>query len=259
MEDLERINAFSRHLEELTSTHTEPWRFGTVCRNEDFPNRWDSNFLRIERSVGDATVVDLAAESDRLLGDLRHRTIAIEDDDEGARVAAGFGDLGWEADRLVSMALRREPDREPEAVIEEVSFDEARPLLVEVNRRGHGGMGDEAAGMLADFHRLLVRHAKARFFGARVDGALVGCCELQSLEGVAQIEDVNTLEEFRGRGLARAFVLRAAREAERAGADLTFLVADDRDWPKELYGKLGFDPVGRFWRFTRVPEGETYR
>jgi GNAT superfamily N-acetyltransferase len=157
------------------------------------------------------------------------------------------------------MVQKRAPDREPDATIDEVSFDEARPLLVEMNRRGHGGMSDEVAEMLADFHRLLVRHANGRFFCARVEMALAGYCELYRLEDVAQIEDVNTLEEYRGRGLARAFVLRAAREAERAGADLTFLVADDRDWPKELYGKLGFDPVGRFWQFTRVPEGETYR
>ncbi len=259
MEDLARVNVFARRLAELTSTRTEPWRFGTVCRNDEFPNRWDSNFLRVERAVGDATATDLATEADRHLDGLRHRSIIVEDDAGGARLAARFGELRWEADRLLSMVLRREPDREPDMMIDEISFDEARPLLIEVNRRGHGGMSDEAAEMLADFHRLLVRHANARFFGARVDGSLGGCCELYDLEGVAQIEDVNTLEEFRGRGLARAFVLRAAREAERAGADLVFLVADDTDWPKELYGKLGFDPVGRFWRFTRVPEGETYR
>ena len=40
------------------------------------------------------------------------------------------------------------------------------------------------------------------------------------------------------------------------GADLVFLVADDRDWPKQLYSKLGFDPVGRFWQFTRHPPAD---
>ena len=40
---------------------------------------------------------------------------------------------------------------------------------------------------------------------------------------------------------------------------MIFLIADDADWPKELYAKLGFDPIGRFWQFTKPPEGESYR
>ena len=43
---------------------------------------------------------------------------------------------------------------------------------------------------------------------------------------IAQIEDVNTLEEFRGRGVARNVVLRAAEEAARSGATFVFLFAD---------------------------------
>ena len=78
-------------------------------------------------------------------------------------------------------------------------------------------------------------------------------------EGVAELDDVHTLERFRGRGIARGVVGRAAREARDEGADLVFLIADDADWPKDLYAKLGFDPVGRFWQFTKPPEGESYR
>jgi ribosomal protein S18 acetylase RimI-like enzyme len=254
-EDLVRVIAFVRRIEELTSTRTEAWRLGTVLRNDDFPDRWDSNFLRVERPVGAATAKDLAAEADGWLEGLRHREVVVEDDSEGGRLAAGFGDIGWEVDRLVYQVLRREPDREPVGVVDEVSFEGARPLLVEINRREHGGLEEETASMLADFQRLLVRHANARFFVARVDGAPAGCCATYALDGVAQVEDVHTLDEFRGRGLARAFVTRAAREAVRAGADLVFLIADDRDWPKELYGRLGFDPVGRFWSFARLPRG----
>jgi hypothetical protein len=38
-----------------------------------------------------------------------------------------------------------------------------------------------------------------------------------------------------------------------AGHELIFVVADDEDWPKDLYAKLGFDPVGKAWNFTRPP------
>jgi hypothetical protein len=38
----------------------------------------------------------------------------------------------------------------------------------------------------------------------------------------------------------------ASREDEH---DLTFLLAEEDDWPKELYRRLGFEPVGRIWDF----------
>jgi ribosomal protein S18 acetylase RimI-like enzyme len=258
-DDLSRIEAFSRRIEERTSTRTEPWRFGTAYFNDDFLDRWDSNFARVERSVGDATATDLAAEVDGLLGGLRHREIVAQADAEGARLAAGFGELGWEVDHLLYMVLRGPADREPAASAEEIPFDDARPLIVEVNRRGHGGMSEEQATMLADFRRVLVREAEARFFGAHVGGKLAGWCEMFRLGMVAQIEDVNTLEEHRGRGLARAFVTLAAQAAVDAGADLVFLCTDESGWVKGFYRTLGFDPAGHFWQFTRVPEGETYR
>jgi len=65
------------------------------------------------------------------------------------------------------------------------------------------------------------------------------------------VEDVATLEEHRGQGYASAVVMRAVREAQAAGADLIFLVADDEDWPKELYERLGFEIVGRSYKFIR--------
>ena len=60
-----------------------------------------------------------------------------------------------------------------------------------------------------------------------------------------------TLEPYRGRGLARALVLRAAAESRAAGNDLTFLVADADDWPRRLYERLGLETVGRYSRFLK--------
>jgi hypothetical protein len=40
----------------------------------------------------------------------------------------------------------------------------------------------------------------------------------------------------------------SASEAE--GHDLTFLLADEADWPKQLYEKLGFDAAGSVYEFT---------
>jgi N-acetylglutamate synthase-like GNAT family acetyltransferase len=258
--DLERIQAFIRMTENATSTRTAPWRYGTALFNDDFPGRWDSNFLRIERSVGETTPAELAGDADRILTDLRHREFVVEDDDVGARLAAGFVDIGYEADRLAFMELVRDADHSPPPLaVEEVELDVVRPVIVETNLVGHGGMSRDSAEMLANFRRVLVAQMGARFFVTRLDGQIAGYCELYQRDRVAQIEDVNTRQGFRGRGAARAFITGAVGAARASGAELIFLIADADDWPRRFYAKLGFDTVGRFRQFTKPPPGESYR
>ena len=86
-----------------------------------------------------------------------------------------------------------------------------------------------------------------------MDGRPVSVCELYTRDNVAQIEDVGTLEAYRNLGLARAVVLHAVTAARAAGCDLVFLEADADDWPRELYGRLGFRPIGQIYAFVRKP------
>jgi RimJ/RimL family protein N-acetyltransferase len=90
-----------------------------------------------------------------------------------------------------------------------------------------------------------------RFFAAFADGRVAGYCELRSDGTTAQIEDVATAAEFRGRGLGRAIVQFAVEEARRAH-DLVFLEALEDDWPRELYAKLGFDVVDELHVFLHT-------
>ena len=257
-EDRDRIEGYLRWREKATSTRTEPSPFGTALFNDDFPSYWDGNFLRVDRPA-DATAALLIEELDRLFDGFGHRTIVVPDESSGSRWAASFGRNGWEVDRLLFMARKRDGDRESDMAVEECTFDDVYPLLLETNLSSHGGMRREAAETNAAVRRLFVDVTGARFFVARVEGVLAGFCELYVHDGVAELDDVHTLERFRRRGIARGVVGHAVREAGDAGADLVFLIADDADWPKELYAKLGFDPVGRFWQFTKPPEGESYR
>jgi ribosomal protein S18 acetylase RimI-like enzyme len=150
------------------------------------------------------------------------------------------------------MAERRDPEPRPPAAVRELAFAEARPILEEV-LRGQPYVDDaETLRQLTDFRAVLERRAGARFLVADADGRPAAICERYVIDGVAQVEDVNTFEGFRGRGLGSAVVLAASRSARAAGCDLVFLVADDGDWPKELYARLGFDVVSRFWAFVRA-------
>ena len=50
--------------------------------------------------------------------------------------------------------------------------------------------------------------------------------------------------------IARAVVTGALETARAEGHDLVFLLADDADWPKQLYEKLGFEIEAGVYEFT---------
>jgi GNAT superfamily N-acetyltransferase len=249
-----RIHAFRRELEERCSTRTEPTAFGTAFLNLDFPLKYDSNFVWVERSLRGVDADALAADSDRALGEhgLAHRKLVVDDSAHADRLAVAFLDLGWSAERRLVMPQVRGSEQRPDASVHELAFAEARPFLQTILRRQPYADSEETVRQLTDVRTVYERAADARFFVATVAGRPASVCELYTIGDVAQIEDVNTLEEFRGRGLASAVVLAATRIARDRGCEIVFLVADDADWPKELYARLGFDPVSRFWSFVRT-------
>lgn len=252
---LGRTLAFEREMVTSVSTRLVQFTWGTAYLNDGYPERWDSNFLWVDDVDGTvAEAAGLAAEADRVLGEagLSHREIRIDDDAYGRSVAADLARAGYGGDRLVVMALRRTADRPSTSdAAEEVDLATLRPALEIVLRREPWATTEEIVRALADFRGELQRHAGARFFCARVEGEIAAMCELYVRGSIAQIEDVNTLEEFRNRGLASAVVQHAAAEASASGAGLIFLHALDDDWPKQLYAKLGFDPIGHVWSFVR--------
>jgi ribosomal protein S18 acetylase RimI-like enzyme len=250
--DLERIRSQVRWVAETVATRVEPWRFGTAVFTEDFPRRYDSNFLRIERSVGPTTPGELAAEADRLLAPLRHREFVVEDAGEGSRLAAGFRELGYLVDRHVLMVHREAVTAPPDLpTATEIDAHALRPAVLATNL-SIAGMTEADAEMLADFRVASAERVGTRYFGVELDGVVASYCEMYLHDGTAQVEDVNTLEACRNRGAGRTVVLAAVEAARAAGADLVWLAADADDWPQQLYAKLGFTPVGAGWQFTKI-------
>jgi predicted GNAT family acetyltransferase len=96
---------------------------------------------------------------------------------------------------------------------------------------------------------LIGRRVRTRFFAVQLDSEVVSYSDLYLDGADAQVEDVGTVPEQRGRGYAKAVVLGAIAEARQAGAEFICLVADANDWPKELYRRLGFDEVGHYTKF----------
>jgi ribosomal protein S18 acetylase RimI-like enzyme len=250
---LERAVAFEHDVMRRTSTHVEPFAWGTAYLNEDLPHRYSSNLLWVDLGASPPGAEDLVAEADRVLGGrgLSHRKVNV-DGEAGRALAPRFLELGWTVHRLLLMTLDAAPDRGPSIAVERVGFEIARPLAEAVARRAEITRDESVLRELVGFKGVAERELGASFFVSRVDGELGGVCELYVGDGVAQIEDVNTLEEHRGRGIGRAVVLAAAAAARAEGADLVFLIADDEDWPKRLYARLGFEAAGPAWEFVRA-------
>jgi GNAT superfamily N-acetyltransferase len=112
----------------------------------------------------------------------------------------------------------------------------------------------EIVAEMKSLYDLLMDTGIVRDFAVIEDGEAVSFAYLFTRGGVGQVEDVATLEAYRGRGLSRAVVYRALQESLSAGNDLTFLVADALDWPRDFYGKLGFEAVGNHYYFLKTQQ-----
>lgn len=253
--DLERALAFEEALRERCAERIVPFAFGRALFNDTYPSVWDLNVLRVDEPEAATTEV-LAAEAERLHGaaDQRHRRVAVLDEKAGARLEPGFRALDWEADRFLFMgwtgAGERDADR---TIVEEVDAADQRPLRERVAALEPWADSEATVRMVLDASHLVADAGRARHFAVRADGEVVSAADLYSDGRTAQVEDVVTSPEHRGRGYASAAVLRAVAEATRTGHDFVFLIADDADWPKELYARLGFAPLGRKWAFLKRP------
>jgi ribosomal protein S18 acetylase RimI-like enzyme len=256
MSELERALAFEEARRERCAEHVVPFRFGSAIFNDSFPRVWYLNLLRIDRPDG-ATLEALADEAERLQGARghEHRRVVVPDDDAGLRLAPGFRSLGWKLEREVVMAFGGRGEKGGgAATAEEVTWEVLRPLREEVARNDPRAT-EEVVRELLDANALAAQAGRARQFAVRVKGRIVSAADLYSDGRTAQVEDVVTLTQYRGHGYATAVVLRAVQEAVATGHDLVFLVSDDEDWPKDLYARLGFEPIGRRWSFLKAPPG----
>jgi RimJ/RimL family protein N-acetyltransferase/predicted GNAT family acetyltransferase len=243
-----RVEDFRRWLQRAAADRTIETRNGTGIVSDSVPDVYDANYLSVESPVAGAG--DLTAEAETVLETSHHCRVIVEDGSPG--LADDFAHLGFDRVTHLVLAHTGEPDRRVDtSAVREVGLDELLPLRIEATMREPWGDADVAA-QLNDAKRLVTAAVPTRFFAAVVDDTIAGWCELRRRDGVAQIEDVEVLEEFRGRGLGRVIVQHALDEGLRAGA-LVYLEALADDWPRELYAKLGFTVVGRRDVYTRLP------
>lgn len=251
--DMERIVGFLHRIEAGSATRVEPCGCGRAFFNDKFPVKWDMNYVRIEDDDGaDASLI--ASEVERVQGEagLEHRKIHVDDETLGSRLSPDFAELGWKVTRIVAMArYRLDKVRAAPVEISEMTSRELRPAMEAWDRNKHDISQDEV-DQLAGARDHLMDVVKGTNFAAHVDGKIAGWCEYYTDGELAQVENVCTFEEYRNRGVASSVIMAGIERAEADGTDLVFLLADEEDWPKALYEKLGFEAVGYIYEFLKT-------
>jgi len=247
---LARIVAFDRALHERAALRTTPTPIGLALFHDPAPTLWDLNAILVDDA--DADFAELAAVAEEVQRGLPHRMLILDAD--ARRQASDARAAGWTVERHVAMVPRRAPDRPPPPH-EVAELPAARTAAA---RRA--AMRDEPGGDLATIESVLAANEalsaarREREFASLEAGEPAGMAKLFSDETrtIGQVEDVVTVPASRNHGHARAVVTAALEASRAAGHDLTFLWADEDDWPRLLYGRMGWDVVGRRWRLRRV-------
>jgi predicted GNAT family acetyltransferase len=220
-----------------------------VARTPTLPADWHLNHVHVAATV---TFEEASRLADEHLGGLRFRHLEIEDRAGGQGLEESFRQAGWEVEHEVVLALARPPANPPEETgivepSEEQMLTLMRRWIIEDEIPRPDALDEHVESV-----RRRARASGERHFGIGDSGGrLLAMTNLRSDGTIAQVENVYTAPEARGRGYARALVAHVTALAVDAGHELTFITADDDGWPKTLYERLGFEPVGWTWLFHR--------
>jgi GNAT superfamily N-acetyltransferase len=255
-DDLRRAGAFIEDLQRELCPYVGSWRWGIEFAHPSLSRVWDLNLLYLNDPPPDVTATAVADDAEHIMSarGCEHRRVWIPDEIVGAKLAPGFQQLGWDVDVHVVMSYRHQPDQGVDtSMVQEVGRT-IWPSREKQLRSYPWTNDDNIVAQMKGLYDLVMDTGIARDFAVTENDEAVSFAYLFSRGGIGQIEDVATLEAHRGRGLSRAVVYRVLQESLAAGNDLTFLVADALDWPKNFYSKLGFEPVGNHYFFLKTNE-----
>ena len=255
MDELARTWSFECAMQDRCARMRREFAHGTALYNDQLRRVYDTNFVRFERGFDELTGDLVEAAADELQASLRHRKVLIPDEQAGARVADELRERGWRHYTLVTMAYRGPRDRTAVSGEQPRPAEQVDPRAVRGAReQAHdaGRRDAEAHRQIIAFTELMATVVPSRMYAAFTEGEVGSYCALFQEHGIGQIDEVTTVPRFQRRGLGTAAVEAALRASLADGDDLTFLVADQADWPHEWYARLGFEPIGRRYELLRV-------
>jgi GNAT superfamily N-acetyltransferase len=210
---------------------------------------WTLNQLRV---TADALPEAIVATAEELQRGLPYRHIVTEHPATARRLEDTLGPAGWREDREVLMVLTDPPEREAATrAVARLDEAQAQALMRQWALEEMKAVTGADLDQLAEYYRREGLMWDERVFGILGPRGPAAITKLRRDGRTAWVEDVYTVPDQRGKGFGRALVSHCAGLARAEGYALTFIVADDFDWPKHLYAQAGFRPVGYYWSFHR--------
>jgi GNAT superfamily N-acetyltransferase len=248
-ESLLRATAFLERSIDMAADSVRAIEGGAVALTPSLPSVWSLNHLRLSAPMACGHVLQMAQEH---LTTLPFRHVVADTDAIGQPLAQPLQREGFSIEREVVMTMTGRPQsRTLQASVSEPGEQAMLALerrWIAEDRR----LTDEVVEQILEATRREGRAwGERRFAVTGEDGSPVAMSKLRCDKATAQVEDVYTAPEYRGKGLASALVTHAVSVAQQAGHDVVFILADDDDWPKHLYARLGFTPMGRRWVFHK--------
>jgi GNAT superfamily N-acetyltransferase len=225
----------------------EPWEHGTVVRASRYPSYFDYNAVCVERDAG-MDVGALESFADGALAGLAHRRLDFDLAAAAQPLRARFECNGWLTTRLLWMRHEIAPAPVTLAVVEEVPYGAVNDLRSMWHRED---FPDQDAGGFFDQAREVALIRGARVLAMHEGGVPVAFAQFVRDGAMAEITHVYVHPDYRSGGRGQRITC-AAIDAAGAAEDL-WICADDEDWPKEMYARLGFRAVWRSMQFTRLP------
>jgi GNAT superfamily N-acetyltransferase len=247
---LERAFAFERAMLGASGGRVVTGAWGQAFLTPTLDRVYDRNVVWVVGAGGGLSGVEVDANVERLLGGhgMEHRRLLVEPAADARMHDELLAVCGYARSENVFMVHSGDaPDGGAdvvEASVEAVDAGCERYLLTDPDTEY--GRDARTREQLLEHHRSYGPRAGAerRFAVLGDDGAAVAWARLWRRGDEAQVEDVVCLAEHRGHGYGRAVVAAATRAAVSEGAGFVFIVADGGDWPRELYGRLGYEAAG---------------
>jgi ribosomal protein S18 acetylase RimI-like enzyme len=236
-----------------------PLAHGRVIRQAAFPHVYDANLVRrarLREEGLDAALEELSAPL-RAVG-ARHLQLTLDGADVPDTLGPHLRRRGFVRDRLLAMAiggplmrtraagvkLRRVPDESP--------WDSFAFAMDRMNRE-EAWYAPSVSMEIVGSMRAKSERGALEVFVAERERRIVGTVGLALHRGAASIFSVGTLPDARRRGVGRTLVVDAVERAQKAGAQLVYLIARADDSPKDMYRKIGFHVVMGFDVWLRLP------
>ncbi|MFE7510693.1 GNAT family N-acetyltransferase [Streptomyces sp. NPDC057540] len=249
--ELPRVHRFLAEFHRRQAARTVEFPGAFAVLDDAYRNSRGNNHLLADGPVAPEALAGYAEEA---LGHLPYRCAYVLDETVAAACVAPMERAGYRHATTLVMAHRGPVPAHGGA--REVGFDELRGPVTASWPRFAPAATPEHIHDLVERRTARRRGAEdVRFLAVHTpEGEVAAWADLymDPAAGIAQIEDLVTVEAHLGRGYAGRVLDTALHEAAAAGCATRFLTAFAGDWPHRWYARKGFRLIGSVARFERV-------